>query len=70
MTIKYLASMKTVNNNSISFLNYESDSADGLNILFLGTMHGEEPQGDFLINKFIERIKEQYGVNVQVKLKK
>ena len=59
MTLKFLANMKTINNNNISFLNYKSEDGNALKILFLGTMHGEEPQGDFLINKFLEKIKNE-----------
>ena len=62
MVIKQLANMKSVNNNSVSFLSYETKEEAPLKILFLGTMHGEEPQGDFLINKFLEKIKDEKPV--------
>ena len=56
--IEILGKIKTINFNEIVFSCLKSSSEDALNILFLGVTHGEEPQGDFLINKFIGKIKE------------
>ena len=56
MTIKYLSGIKTTNRNVITFSSYETQKNNSLNILFLGVTHGEEPQGKFLIEKFIEEI--------------
>lgn len=43
------------NSNEISLLKY-TGKTNSLNILFVGVTHGEEPQGKFLIENFIEKI--------------
>ncbi|MCQ2957662.1 MAG: DUF2817 domain-containing protein [Candidatus Gastranaerophilales bacterium] len=48
--------INTLNNNEVLFLSHKSKEVNAKNILFLGVMHGEEPQGDFLITKFIIQI--------------
>lgn len=48
--------MKTIKMNDITFSYLESGNLSAKNILFLGVTHGEEPQGEYLINKFIEKI--------------
>lgn len=57
--IEILGKIKTKKFNEIIFSCLKSNSEKALNILFLGVTHGEEPQGYFLINKFIEEIKEK-----------
>ena len=53
--MKVLEKTLTLKNNEIYFLQKEGQA--GLKILFLGVTHGEEPQGEPLINRFIEEIK-------------
>lgn len=52
--MKILETISTPNNNLVSFGAKLSSKKDALNILFLGVTHGEEPQGEFLINKFLQ----------------
>jgi len=55
MPYEILEKTQTPKNNPIIFSKYTKENGN-LNILFLGVTHGEEPQGEFLINKFIEEI--------------
>ncbi len=57
--MEVLEKINTTNKNEILFLAQKSHATNALNILFLGVTHGEEPQGEFLINKFIEKIQKE-----------
>ena len=59
MNIKILDKSISTCGNEIFCYIYNSYKANALKILFLGVTHGEEPQGKFLIEKFIEEIKKQ-----------
>ncbi len=41
--------------NEVDFYSLKSDNPKALNVLFLGVMHGEEPQGHYLIQKFMDK---------------
>lgn len=56
--MEIIKSTYTNTGNEIQLL-CEKAPASGGNILFLGVTHGEEPQGKFLIEKFIDKIKNE-----------
>ena len=56
MNIIVLDKVKTLNNNEIKLYTFKTNNVTPKNILFLGVFHGEEPQGNFLIKKFMEEI--------------
>ncbi len=56
--IKIVDSIKTINNNEVQLLQVEPYYCEKVKtVLFIGVTHGDEPQGEFLINKFIHTIK-------------
>ena len=61
MEIKVLQKIVTNNGNIIELIKANpqsnSENCKHKNILFLGVTHGEEPQGKYLIEKFIHKIK-------------
>ena len=57
--MKILDKVITTNGNEIGFLELKSKQSKAKNILFLGVTHGEEPQGKYLIERFIKKIKEE-----------
>ena len=59
MTLEILEKITTIKGNEIAFLKIKSAQPKAKNILFLGVTHGEEPQGKFLIEKFLKKIKEE-----------
>ncbi len=50
---KTVREIKSKENNSIVLLESQSENYDKT-ILIIGVFHGEEPQGEYLINKFLE----------------
>lgn len=52
--IKNIKSVKTQENNTITLLETQNSNYDKT-ILIVGVFHGEEPQGEYLINKFIQQ---------------
>ncbi len=54
-----LEQSKTQTGKNIQFLGINGTSKTPKNILFIGVTHGEEPQGKFLIEKFIKEIEEK-----------
>lgn len=50
----YLKSITINNNNNISLFQHVQQGVKACTILFIGVTHGEEPQGEYLINKFME----------------
>lgn len=52
--IKNIKSVKTQENNTITLLETQNLNYDKT-ILIVGVFHGEEPQGEYLINKFIQQ---------------
>ncbi|MEI7473978.1 MAG: M14 family murein peptide amidase A [bacterium] len=65
MNIINLKNLKTKSNNIINLLKADKAGNDlnALNILFIGVFHGDEPEGFFLINKFIDFISENNSFN-------
>ena len=57
MELKLLKQIKTNNGKTVRFLFKKGLTPK--NILFLGVTHGEEPQGKYLIEKFLEKIKNE-----------
>ena len=51
--------IKTEKNNKISLLTSEDFDSKAQTTLFIGVTHGEEPQGEYLINEFISRVNAQ-----------
>jgi murein peptide amidase A len=49
----------SIKNNQILLLKSENFDPKRQTVLFIGVTHGEEPQGEYLINKFIACINEQ-----------
>lgn len=59
MKLEVLKQEKTLGGNDISIYKLESKNHQAKNILFLGVTHGEEPQGKFLIEKFLLKIQKE-----------
>lgn len=59
MNIKLLDKSISACGNEISCFVYDSNKNNTLKILFLGVTHGEEPQGKFLIEKFMKEIEKK-----------
>ena len=53
--MQVLEKTNSIEKNEINLINFSGEE-NSLKILFLGVTHGEEPQGKFLIEKFIEEI--------------
>ncbi len=51
--IELLKTVKTTENNTVSLFQ-TTNSTYSKTILIIGVFHGEEPQGEYLINKFLE----------------
>lgn len=51
--MKRLKSIKTVQNREAELIEIPSNG-DGKTVLIIGVFHGDEPQGEFLIRKFLE----------------
>ena len=51
--VKIIKTAKTKENNEIKLLETENSAFDK-KVLIIGVFHGEEPQGEYLINKFLE----------------
>ncbi len=51
--VKIIREIKSKENNIITLLGTENNKYDKT-ILFIGVFHGEEPQGEYLINKFLK----------------
>ena len=51
--IKTVKIAKTKENNTISLLETQNDNYDKI-VLIIGVFHGEEPQGEYLINEFLK----------------
>ena len=47
--------IKTVENNEITLIEVNGSVTNSKNILIIGVFHGEEPQGEFLIKKYLEQ---------------
>ena len=58
MSIQVLKKITTNGGNEIELLCLKNEKADR-NILFLGVTHGEEPQGKYLIERFLDKIKNE-----------
>ena len=59
MNIKLLEKSTSACGNEIPCFIYNSSKNNTLKILFLGVTHGEEPQGKFLIEKFMKEIEKK-----------
>lgn len=72
MKIICLKETKTITNKSIYLLKADNLNnkaiLDSKKILFIGVFHGDEPEGQHLINKFIELISKQKNLNIKNEL--
>ena len=51
--LKTVKTAKTIKNNTIELIETQNTDYDKT-ILIIGVFHGEEPQGEYLINKFLK----------------
>ncbi len=56
--MKVLKTLKTLHNNIISLLEFSPEKPEKT-VLIIGVFHGDEPEGEFLINEYLKNIEEK-----------